>query len=151
MTGNPSMLPADRHALRMLVDQAAAENLGRAALSSPDRTQSGVRAASRARRPAQSAAPARVDRVRGLCVGACACSGGDVGSTGMRYESVQVEQGGLSVNIRLIEPDREAWHLRISDAQLTTCHVIAKDSKLAKVEAAIIQHLAKKVELSRAN
>lgn len=68
-----------------------------------------------------------------------------------RARAIEIEQSGLKLDLRLVEPDRAAWHLRIADMQLTTCHVLAGDAGVHELEAAVILHLARKVELARAN
>ncbi len=61
------------------------------------------------------------------------------------------EYAGVRFELRLIEPDREAWYLRIADAQLTTCTTLPLDAQPCDVRAAVILHVARKVELARSN
>lgn len=58
---------------------------------------------------------------------------------------------GVHFQVRLVEPDRAAWHVRIADAQLTTCTLLPLDARPCDMRAAVIMHIAKKVELARAN
>lgn len=61
---------------------------------------------------------------------------------------VVVEARGLQVTLRKVQPDEQAYHLEISDLQLTSYTVLPLDASEKDLKWEILKHLARKRQLS---
>jgi hypothetical protein len=53
---------------------------------------------------------------------------------------------GLDFARQLVQPDEQAWHLKITCAQLQTCHILPLNYGLGDIRQAIAIHVWTKVQ-----